>query len=51
MIDIESLSDEELEKIAERYKKLKEECDPEETAEVAAEVAKDVARDEVQKVA
>lgn len=51
MIDIESLSDEELERIAERYKKLKEECDTEETADVAAEVASDVARDEVQKVA
>lgn len=52
MIDIENLSDEELETIARRYQKLKEECDePEAISRVADEAAQKAAEETAKKVA
>jgi low affinity Fe/Cu permease len=50
MIDIEDLSDDKLQEIAEFFKKKKEQCEQEETREVAKGEAEKVATDTAKKV-
>ena len=51
MIDIESLSDDQLEEIAEHYRKKKEECGDDTVSAIASDVAKQAAHDTAHRVA
>ena len=51
MIDIEELSDDKLQEIADYYKRKREECDNEDAGGVAPDVAEKVAGDKAEKVA